>query len=206
MKLVIIGFAAAFILIAGGMLHLMNQGVSIRTAPQIKPTLFTSDNLPKQLAENLYLRLFPELQNTDYWWVGIEEAQVSQLDPFFALLQDRMAQPITLLKNANEEAVQNCKKPCWIFLEPGAASELSGRNSYLRNIKYQKSTTLTFLEFQRSLTPRKECLEQKRLSLDCVAEISVNEVRKKIKDPGQYFFMRKYLDRDYFFLQESARN
>lgn len=205
MKFVIIGFAAAFILIAGGMFHLINQGVSIRTAPQIKPTLFTSDNLPKQLAENLYLRLFPELQNTDYWWVGIEDTQISLLDPFFALLRDRMVQPITLLKNANEEAIQNCNKPCWIFLDPGAASELSG-NRYLRNSQFQKSTTLTFLEFQRDLRPRAKCLEQKRLSLDCLTEISVNEVRKKIKEPGQYFFMRKYLDRDYFFLQESSRN
>ena len=210
MKTIFAILTVCFTLITAMIIYITRAGVSIRTAPIIKPSAVSQDfhNVPF----GIFLRLFPDFQQADYVIFGFPQNS-PEAQTTLNLLKERYEKEFkTEVKILAEEepknlaSVQNCLKPCWIFLPEAEANELSPNAWIQNNIHPTKRSyfTLTWIPFQRKVTVSELCEKEKRLDLECLKTVSVKEVERKMKDPNaRYFFMRKYLDHDYFLFVES---
>ncbi|MFP5520474.1 MAG: hypothetical protein ACLGGX_11265 [Bdellovibrionia bacterium] len=207
MKWVIGVLGACLILISIGMIIVTKRGVSVRTAPLIKPTLI--DQKQNQIAEHLFLRLFPEWQQTELWIIGSDNSQeqTAIISELKAVIERQLKKTITISNTASftTQDLQNCPAPCWVVTETTKANTLNSKQ--LTDLALLKRMqTLTFLNFNRNVEPSPTCLDEKIVSFDCMTPIGVNEVRKKLKDThGRYFFARKYLDHDFFIFIEASK-
>lgn len=108
---------------------------------------------------------------------------------------------ITSNEPLTSEIFNLCKSPCWIVMPPEKAHQLRA-NSFIE--KYILPTqkpyrTMTWFDFHRGGLVPDACVQEKRLSFDCLKIVSTHEVEKKMKQPeARYFYLRKYLDQDYF--------
>ncbi|MFS4459233.1 hypothetical protein [Bdellovibrio sp. HCB2-146] len=207
-----IGFllGGAFVIITVCMLYLVRKGISLRTAPLIKPTEISTDR--HNIAEHLVLRLFPELQSNDIilWGILPENAESQALVQMAASDYERMFKtPVHFISNAESATLQdfqNCKKPCWILLAKDKANELTPNEFIDKNIQplNRPYITLTLVNFTGAEEVTDACENQHRLHLDCLVPLSVRDAKKKMKDPNKlYFFLRKYNDRDYFLFTQT---
>lgn len=210
MKTIIAILTVCFTLITALIIYITRAGVSIRTAPIIKPSAVSKDfhNVPL----GIFLRLFPEFQQADYVLFGFPQNS-SEARTTLHLLKERYEKEfkieVKILVGTETKSlalVQNCLKPCWIILPEAEANELSLNAWIQTNIHPTKRSyfTLTWIPFQRQITVSELCKKEKRLDLECLKAVSIKEVERKMKDiNARYFFMRKYLDRDYFLFIEN---
>jgi hypothetical protein len=212
MKKLILLVAFGFVVISACLVYLVKSGIALRSAPQIKPSVIAADfhNVP----QGLFLRLYPDLQPAYYflWGVSYDSPEVQKT--IFALkdqYEKEFRRPVQILFSGPQltpEAVRNCASPCWLILASGQAHEL-GRNELIEtHIKphLRTYTTLTWIDFDGVAEVPERCQIQKFLDLECLKLVSVREVQKKMKDPRQrYFFMRKYLDHDFFLFVQTPR-
>lgn len=207
-----IGFllGGAFVLITVCMLYLVRKGISLRTAPLIKPTEISADR--HNIGEHLVLRLFPELQSNDViLWGVLPETPESQnlLKVAAADYEKTFKTPVHIISNAataSSEDIKNCGKPCWILLDKDKANELTPNEFITQNIQplNRPYITLTLVNFTGTEEVTQACEDQHRLHLDCLVQLSVRDAKKKMKDPNKlYFFLRKYNDRDYFLFTQT---
>lgn len=209
MKTITSLLAVCFLLITGSIIYIIRSGVSIRTAPIIKPSVISRDfrNVP----QGLFLRLFPDFQQADYvLWGGSQNS--GEVQTTLALAKEHyereFKRPVNFIyegEKAHLEAVANCPKPCWILLPENKAHELTPNAWVQTNLLPLHKTyfTLTWVNFKKNISVPAECTQEKRLDLPCLISVSVREVGRKMPDPQQrYFFMRKYLDSDYFLFVE----
>lgn len=204
MKWIYSVLALALTLVTVGMILILQRGVSIRTSPQIKPTAYMQETIQQQINENLYLRLFPEIQESDYLWLGADPIDSVYFEKLYQTANQRSPKAITLLKYPTEQLIRDCIKPCWFLVPPQDTSDLAG-NPYLKEPEFSQSTTITMIHFNRDMNIREECLNQQRITFDCITEISMNEIKHKLKLTEPFFFMRKYLDKDFFFFVEDPK-
>lgn len=210
MKKVYVILGAAFAIIAGCMLYLVWEGVSLRTEPIIKPSPI--DGEYKNISFGVIHRLFPDFQKSDYVVWGMapytsEEAKILELLQDEYLVQ--LSLKPTLLKMTDKttaEELKACAKPCWIITDKNLASDL-GVNPLLAQIKMalgENYFSVTLLEFELGVKVPPECEAEKRLDYPCILPVSVREVRRRMDEDGpRYFFMRRYNEKDTFlFLQK----
>lgn len=204
MKKVFWLMGSAFLLITACIVYLIINGVSLRSAPYIKPT-------PVQegvIGSHVHLRLFSDWKNVDYvFW------QYNPESPHFALEESTRLQILELLKNqtqiqmniaASDQAsdLQNCPRPC--FVNTVQAHQLSPNPVITEWIQSSKFITVSWLYFDRDVQVPQSCVELKRLTLDCITPLVVHQNRKKMKlKDAKYFLMNKYLDQDYFIFVEN---
>lgn len=198
-----------FVLITASIIYIIRSGVSIRTAPIIKPSAISADfhNVPN----GVFLRLFPDFQQADYVLWGLP-ANSTEAQTTLQLLKERhekeFKNSVTVLSYeelASPSQIQNCSKPCWILLPENQAHELHSNSWAHDHLKQTQKNyfTVTWIKFIRTVEVSEKCKNEKRLDLECLKSVSVREVLRKMKDPeARYFFMRKYLDRDYFLFIE----
>lgn len=210
MKTIIAILTVCFALITALIIYITRAGVSIRTAPIIKPSAVSQDfhNVPL----GIFLRLFPDFQQADYVLFGFPQDSL-EAQTTLKLLKDRYEKEfkteVKLLIGTEPTTlamIQQCTKPCWILLPEAEANELSANTWIQSNIHPTNRPyfTLTWIPFQRNVTVSEACEKEKRLDLSCLKTVSVKEVERKMKDSNaRYFFMRKYLDRDYFLFIET---
>ncbi len=204
MKWIVGGLATACVIISICIIIIVRSGVSIRSAPLIKPTAIQAD--PRIIGEHLSLRLFPDLQSSHYWLWGVDRQNpevYTTLQTIKAAYQKRFQRPIHELEAtaATAETVRLCPQPCWIYLDDRKAHELEP-NAFIENFIHptQKDyRTVSWIETPRQVSVPPHCVEEKRLSFDCLAKVSMHEVERKMKSPHpRHFFLRKYLDHDLF--------
>lgn len=174
--------------------------------PLIKPTVMQASM--QNVAEGVVLRLFPELQNTHYVVFGIlpltEEKQLL-LNKMREEYKKIFHAEVNLLMKDSGLAVDEvaaCNKPCWILLPEEQANELTP-NQFIQtrlsdfNLSY---ITLTWVEFDRDVQPSEFCLSEQRLTLECMGPVAFAEIERKMRDPGRYFTLRKYNEKDLFLI------
>lgn len=213
MKIITSILTVALIIITAGVLYIVKSGVSIRTAPIIKPSIITSDfnNVP----EGLFLRLFPDFQQSHYILFGIPQnsSEVQQtLSILKQLYEKEFKMPVNFIfdgLNASAEEIKNCAKPCWIYLPENGAHGLK-TNEWLNKsiIPLNKIfISITWIYFSRTVSVPESCLTEKRLDFECLKAVSIKEIERKLKEENKrYFFVRKYLDTDYFLFVENTKS
>lgn len=204
--------AVAFTIVVACMIFLQQSGVSLRTAPIIKPSAINADFT--NIAQGTFLRLFPDIQQSHYilWGVSQNSGEVQKT---LSLLKEKTEQelksPVHFIydgPHATPEEIRLCPRPCWILMPPDQAHELTASpwiHSHLKPLD-RAYFSITWIPFDRDVEVPDFCQEEKRLDLECLKWVSVREVQRKLKETSsRYFFMRKYLDHDYFLFVENAR-
>jgi hypothetical protein len=199
-----------FLIIIACLVYLFKSGVSIRSQPIIKPSVVSQDfvNVP----QGAFLRLFPDIQQSHYilWSVSQNSGEVQKtLSVMKERTEQDLHQTVQFIYDGNKataEEVKNCARPCWILFPPDEANELKPNawiDTHLAPLN-RAYVTLSWIDFKRDVSVPDSCIKEKRLDLECLKVLSVHEVERKMKERDQrYFFMRKYLDRDYFLFVET---
>ncbi|MGZ3772325.1 MAG: hypothetical protein ACXVCY_00530 [Pseudobdellovibrionaceae bacterium] len=209
MKIIVSILTVSFIFITVCIAYLVKSGISIRTAPIIKPSIISNDfeNVP----QGLFVRLFPDLQQADYILWGISQNSVEVQKTLTALknqYEKEFKTPVRFIFDglkASAQDIEKCSKPCWIYLPEDSAHELKPNTWIQKNIKPSNRNyfTISWVSFTRTIETPEYCLKEKRLDLECLKAISVQEfARKKMSPRDKYFFVKKYLDTDYFLFVE----
>jgi hypothetical protein len=204
MKKIFILLGVACLIIAGVMIYLVKTGVSLRTAPYIRPSLISADFL--NVPESVFTRLFPDLQNAHYIVWGLPATIESQifLEAFTRRYEAEFKTKVNVLANDSED-ILNCQKPCWIFKNQDQAHQLAPNPWIDKNLKpIQKIfITLTWMDFYRHPVVPPHCTAEKRLDFECLPLVAIKDVERKFRERDKrYFFMRKYQDQDFFLFLE----
>ncbi len=192
----------AFILISACMIYLTRSGVSIRSAALIRPSIISAEG--HNMANGLVIRMAQDFKNTHYvlWGIASDsnlfdqaQAEFEKLFPGLRITRLQLSQQTT------PEEIRACPAPCWIVTEPTMAHELAGQTtlSHRNEIAEKSYFNLSVINFSKAEPVTAECDAQKRLDYDCLKTLSIREAQRKMKNPdAHYFFLRKYLDKDYF--------
>lgn len=210
MKKIIFVLCFASVIMIGVLIFLVQNGISLRSAPIIRPSLMTSDQT--NVAHSIVLRLFPDFQTSDYVVIGLDP-QSAKTMTLVQLLKNEYEQvfkkTVSFLSDSptlTTEEFSKCSPPCWFLTTQDKANELTQKLPLARfhhKESERSSFNLTLLQFQRDLEVPPPCVEEKRLSFECLIPLSVHEARRRMTDPsGRYFFVRKYNERDYFIFME----
>lgn len=197
------------------MIKLARDGTSIRSAPIISPSPQGVEL--KNVAASVVNRLFPDFQTSTHVLIGYPadlKAGPQIVNDLKMHFEKQFKQSVTMILDDGKlttERLSQCPIPCWILTSETNANELSEDvkiPKLLDQAEIAKHFHLTLIPYQGVPEPSENCIAEQRLSLTCLIPLSIHEVRKKFKDPKiDYFFMRKYQDRDYFlFLQTATAN
>ena len=196
--------ALCLVFISAVVIYLTLQGTALRSAGVIKPTVLDSENrlLPKSVA----LRLFPEFQSTkNTIWIPAVELQ-GQVSPVVRSIHD-------YYKNLK---IKSVPKLVFVDRETLPSDNFDGEQSrwwifeseneaVLNAVREMESepTMIYLAEFKRDETVDPSCETEKVLSRQCLKAVAVREVRKKIRSPEPYFFMRRYNDHEFYLFLEA---
>ena len=210
MKKVYYVIGTALLIISICMIILVFKGVSLRTEPIIKPSPIDANY--KNITSGILNRLFPQFQKADYVVWGFDPLQGSEEETLFNLLQNEhkiqfgtRPQILHWSNQTSAQAIQACRKPCWIAVDKESASHLSNPDDIgpLQKLLGQNYFSITFLVFERNMIVPPACEAEKRLDFSCILFVSVREGRKYFKNiDTRYFFLRAYNKLDYFLFIE----
>jgi hypothetical protein len=202
----------ACVLIAGCMIYLFKSGISVRSQTLIRPSELHGDMRP--VAQAVFYRLFPEFQDRDVFVIGVDQPS----ERVKAFIEDLRVESETFHKNKIEvfddenlltakSRLMTCSKDCWVLTETQSTSDIAPMPSVMQlaGIDERNRFTLSIFEFDsydEKLIP--DCEKQKLLTLECLKNLSIKEAQHKMRDKDKkYFFLKQYLERDYFlFLQK----
>lgn len=210
MKKIVIILAMAFVIISACMIYLVMSGVSLRSAPIIRPSEMSADR--QNIAHGLVYRLSPEFKDTHYvlWgFLPLNEESKRVLDFTRTEYEKIFQQPVHIIENAESataEQIQACEKPCWLLLPQEKANELT-KNEYIeQKIQPTQQTyfSMTWLPFTQLEDVPDYCIREKRLTIECLRVLGIQEFQRKMKIGHQHFFLKKYNDRDFFLFFQTA--
>lgn len=199
MKIVISLLAAAVLIGSGVMLYLVKQGAALRPAGVIAPTEIGTT--PELIAKSIALRLFPDFQTAKnvIWYMDVEAGPYVNIpESVLSHYQTNSKPSFFDLRKAPQT---NCSENCWYVqaLNTPLPAELA------QKIKTEPSIEIYVQYFDRSEEVSELCEAEKILELKCVRPVSVREVRRKMKTPAPYFFMRRYLDSQFYLFIEKSK-
>ncbi len=204
MKKIVLILSIAFLLISACMIYLVKVGVSLRSAPIIDVSVISPDL--HNIADGVVFRLSPEFQSAHYViWGFLPQSEDSQkvLELLKAEYEKIFHTPVHLLEDAetaSPEEIRSCAKPCWLLLPNKKANELT-LNDFI-DLKVRPLGldyfNITWVPFSKVEDVPPYCIEEKRLTLGCLKALAIQEAAKKMKHGHQYFFMKKYNDKDFF--------
>lgn len=212
MKKIVLILALAFVVISACMIYLVRTGVSLRSAPIIRPSVMTADR--QNIAHGVLYRLSPEFQNAHYvlWGFLPENDETRKI---LSLMKDEYEKifphKVMILadaENLTKEQLQACQKPCWLLLPRTHANELTENDFVRTRIQplQKEYFNVTWMPFTKAEEVPEACIQEKRLTLECLQMLAVQEAQRRLKAGSQYFFMKKYNERDFFlFFQESPQ-
>ncbi len=210
MKKIVALLGLAFLIISACLIYLVKSGVGLRSAPIIRPSILLEDG--QNMSLGVVARLAPDFQTADYLLLGfLPETADSQkflemLKSEYEMLYKKSVQILPNAIEAKPEDIQACIAPCWLLLPNTMANELSNNEWIQKLIRplNRNYFSITWIPFSTGGEVTDACVQQKRLTLDCLKMLSVHEAKRKMKETEKrYFFMRKYLDRDYFLFVEN---
>lgn len=206
MKKIIAILVLASLIIIAAMIHLLKDGVSLRAATLISPSVVSDGDI--NVAHGVAYRLFPDFQRYDMVLVGIDEAdsRLQALSEQIAIeVEKLLGQP--LHRAQDKMNLQDCPKLCWVKVKPEESQELEP-NNYIPTViqplgrQYFTLNLIQFADLDEAALAG--CEKEKRLDMKCLITLSVREAKRKMKDPNKrYFFMKRYEDRgNYLMLQK----
>lgn len=211
MKKIVLLMTLSFAGIALCMVYLVKSGISLRSAPLISPSVMSDDF--HNVSDSVMNRLFPDFQTARYVVLGfLPETPVSKalLERLEAAYEKTFGMKPRIFRDAaavTVEELRSCETSCWIVTEAAKANELTPNELIDTKIKPlgRAYFTLTWIPFTQDQTVSDFCLNEKRLTFDCLVPLSVHGAQKKMKDKTKrYFFLRKYNEGDHFlFTQET---
>lgn len=213
MKKLIVLLGLCFVAISAVMIYLVVNGISLRSAPIIRPSIMTPDQ--RNVAEAVVQRLFPDFQNASFTVIGLRP-EVTDSQRLLTMLKEEYEKlfktPVNILPDAEAASAEDFKKcamPCWILTTQDKSNELSPHpmvEKFLSEDPSRVHFNLTLIPFTPDVVVTDACLQEKRLTLDCLVPLSIHEAKRKMTDPkARYFFVRKYNEKDYFlFTQEEV--
>lgn len=202
--------AAGLLVITVCMGYLIYRGISLRSAPLIQPSVADADL--KNVAHSTVQRLHREFEDARYVLIGLLP-ETAESGSVLRMMADEyesvFGRTVRIVEDnaaLTPEVLQACEKPCWILTGREQAHAL-GEKSQLRSwleAQPEKTISLSFITYTGQEEVSAFCHGQKRLTFECLGPVSVREVRRRMKKPSErYFFMRQYLDDDFFlFIQE----
>ena len=186
-------------------LYLVQNGISLRAAPLIQPSKIEDDY--KNVADALTHRLFQQFQNSHYviWGVKPETPETERLlnyiaDDYKKIFKETLHN-LDDAENADEQALLNCSKPCWLKVTKAASHRLDLISDFESKIKKLERPffSITLISFSGDESVPNACERQKRLSFNCLVPISVRSVSRKFRDSTKkYFFLNRYYENNYF--------
>lgn len=211
MKRLIALISLGFLIISVCMVYLVKNGISLRPATLIKPSVAEKDL--KNVAQGLLVRMYPEFEKSHYIVWGIAPgAETSQLLGMIQQDYEKMFHlNVHVLGGAETlsfEQIKDCAKPCWLLTTPEHANELNENSFITKTVRTQGHpyANVSMLSFALNEKAPEHCLREKRLTLPCLKSLSAQAAQRKIKTPERYFFLKKYNNNDFFlFLQESLK-
>lgn len=199
MKIVFAILGAAILISSGVMVFLVKKGAALRPAGVIAPSeIGTKADL---IGQAVGLRLFPDFQTAKnvVWYLDVTE------EPFVNIPESTLAQYQTNFKpelfDLRKNPQTSCIENCWYV----QAANVALPEALQQKIKAESSLEIFVQYFDRDEEVPEVCESEKTLELKCVRPVSVREVRKKLKTPAPYFFMRRYLDSQFYLFIEKTK-
>jgi len=198
MKIIFSLLAAALLISSGIMFSLVKKGAALRPAGVIAPAEYSAK--PELIGQSIALRLFPEFQTAKnvIWYLDGQEELFNHIPESTHTHLQTNSKPelIDLRKNPGASCFANC----WY---------IQTANTPLPEVLAQKFKAEPAVEIFVQYFDRKEevseiCENEKILEMKCIGPVSVREVRKKLKKPGSYFFMRRYMESQFFLFVEKS--
>lgn len=201
-----------FVVISGVLVYLAIDGISLRSAPIIRPSVMKPDQ--QNVAEAVVQRLFPDFQNAAFVVIGLRP-EIIESQQLLTLLKENyeklFKKTVSILPDAEAASVegfQDCAAPCWILTTQNKANELSPHplvEKFLQEDPSKVYFNLTLIPFTPDVVVTETCIQEKRLTLDCLIPLSIHEAKRKMRDAkARYFFVRKYNEHDYFLFTQQA--
>lgn len=184
----------------------------MRSAPIIRPSEISEDRY--NIAHGIIYRLSPEFQDSHYvlWGFLPQSSESQRIFAHFRTEYERVFQhPVHLYENAETASLEDllaCEKPCWLLLPQEKAHELTKNNFITEKIQPlgRPFISVTWLPFSKLEEVPEYCVREKRLTLECLKVLGIHESQRKMKPGHQYFFLKKYNERDFFlFFQETPQ-
>jgi len=206
--LIVIGCAV----IASIMIYLFKSGISVRSQTLIRPSPIEGDMA--KVSQAVFLRLFPEFEDRDVFVIGADKPSPG-VSEFIAKLEleaeDHYKKKVQVFDDDHLLSSQNefssCSKTCWVMTETQSTSDIAPMPSVMQlaGLNEKNRFTLSIFEFDTydpAVIPK--CEKEKRLTLECLKNLAIKEMQHQMRDHSQkYFFLKQYLDRDYFlFIQK----
>lgn len=199
MKTVLAILGAAILVSSGVMVYLVKKGAALRPAGVIAPSeIGTKADL---IAQAVGLRLFPDFQTAKnvVWYLDVAD------EPYVNLAESTLANYQTNFKpelyDLRKNPQASCVENCWYVQTANVPLPVN----LLQKIKTEPSVEIFVQYFDRDEAVPEVCENEKTLEVKCVRPVSVREVRKKLKTPAPYFFMRRYLDSQFYLFIEKAK-
>lgn len=198
MKIVVSMLVAAVLIGTGVMLYLVKQGAALRPAGVIAPTEIGTT--PDLIAKHIALRLFPDFQTTKnvIWYLDVAEEPFTSI-PESALLNYQTNSKPKLI-DFRKDSQSLCAENCWYVQTLNTPLP----EAVAQKLKTEPSAEIYVQYFERGEQVPEACETEKILELKCVRPVSVREVRKKLKNPAPYFFMRRYMDSQFYLYIEKS--
>lgn len=196
MKTVYSLLAAALVISSAVMFTLVKKGAALRPMGVIAPAEVGASS--ELIGKSIGLRLFPEFQTTKnvIWYLDISDEPYASIPESTLLNYQSNLKPKLVDHRKDPEA--SCTESCWYIQSP---------NTPLTEALQQKLKTESHIEiyvqyFKRDEEVSELCENEKILEVQCVRPVSVREVRKKFKTPVAHFFMRRYLESQFYLFVE----
>jgi hypothetical protein len=195
----------AGLLIAGCMVFLVFQGVSLRTATLIRPSVVPDD---AALARAVAMRLFAEWKDHELVLVAEPGGDWSRrvATELQRAVTEVSRKALSVANTATDPS--SCPDLCWLEAPSAEVLDLAPGMLLTQRVRptgrpYLTLHLIEFEDFERDIVA--DCEREKRLDFRCLKTLAIRESRRRMKDPdARYFFLRKYNHRDYFlFLQTS---
>lgn len=199
MKTVFAILGAAILISSGVMIYLVKKGAALRPAGVIAPSEIGIN--PDLIGNSVAVRLFPDFQTAKnvVWYLDVTEDVYTRIpESTLANYQTNFKPSFFDLRKGPEAS---CVENCWYV--QSANAPLS--EAVLQKIKTEPTVEIFVQYFDRDETVPETCEGEKTLEVNCVRPVSVRDVRKKLKMPAPYFFMKRYLNSQFYLFIEKAK-
>lgn len=199
MKIVFTLLATALIISSGVMFFLVKKGAALRPAGVIAPSAYSSK--PELIAESVALRLFPDFQSVKnvIWHIGTPEEPFASIPEVTLSKYQTNSKPELIDLRTSTEVT--CAENCWYVQTEGSPLP----EALAQKVKAEPSLEIYVQYFDRNEVVSEVCENEKILEFKCIGQVSVREVRKKFKTADSYFFMRRYLDSQFYLFIEKSK-
>jgi hypothetical protein len=196
MKTVYTLIAAALLISTGVMFILVKKGAALRPMGVIAPAVIGAST--ELIGKAVGLRLFPEFQTAKnvIWYLDIAEEPYASIPESTLLHYQSNFKPQLL--DLRKDSDSSCAENCWYIQSPNTALP----EALQQKLKTAPSVEIYIQYFKRDEVVSETCENEKILEAKCVLPVSLREVRKKMKTPAPYFFMRRYLDSQFYLFVE----